>query len=168
VGQGVEGHHDVWRGAPYQTFDGIRIRDVRTKGSAITIEAELAAAYPKVPSLSTFTRTLEFDGAATFTISDRFTLKESSSIEWRLQSDTPFEARSAVQRNGGTLGAAIEVSVTEPNGIEIARTVGKLKAPGRPGSITEGPEEDRGYVLVGTTKAPAGESRIEATLRIVR
>ena len=169
VGQGVEGNHDVWRGAPYAGFDGIRIREVTSKGAGVVIQADLSAAYPKVAGLSAFTRTFAFDGKDTFTVSDRFTLKEPSPIEWRLQSDTPFEvATGGVHRNGEKGAPAIEVVIAEPKGAEVTRAVGRIKAPGQPGSITSGPEEDRGHVLTATTKAGAGESRIEATIKIVK
>ena len=167
AGQGVEGNHDVWRGAPYAGFDGIRIREVKTAGPRVTIEADLTAAYPKADSLGAFTRTFTFDGSAGFTVSDRITLKEPTSIEWRLQSDTPFEvARPGVYRNGA--GVALEALITDPKGAEVTRGVGKLKVPGPPGSITTGPEEDRGYVLTAKTNAPAGETRIEVSLKIVK
>lgn len=167
IGQGVEGDHDVWRGAPYAGFDGIRIRDLRIAGSRVTIEAELAAAYPKAGALSAFTRTFAFDGSAGFTVSDRFTLTEPASIEWRLQSDAPFEiVAPGVYRNGP--GAAIEVAITEPKTAEVVREVGKLKVPGPPGSITSGAEEDRGYLLTARTKHAVGEARIEVSLRIVK
>jgi hypothetical protein len=167
VGQGVEGQHDVWRGAPYAGFNAIRIRSVTPKGRGITIEADLAAAYPKVAALSSFTRTFTFDGASSFTVSDRFTLKEPTQIEWRLQSDTPFApAASGVYSNAAPGEPAIDVVIAEPKGLEVTRAIGRIKAPGQPGSITAGPEEDRGHVLTGVTKAPAGESRIDATITI--
>jgi len=126
---------------------------------------------PKSPGLSAFTRTFMFDGKAAFTVSDRFTLKEPTVVEWRVQSDTSFEIASpGVYRSGqtGQTGqSAIEVVITEPKNAEVTRAVGKLKVPGPPGSITTGPEEARGHMLTATTKA-SGESRIEATIRIVR
>ena len=167
VGQGVEGNHDVWRGAPYAGFGGIKIREVKAAGARVAIEADLAAAYPKAASLGAFTRTFTFDGIAGFTVSDRFTLKDPTAIEWRLQSDTPFEvARPGAYRNGA--GAAIEVLITEPKTVEVTRGVGKLKVPGPPGSITTGPEEDRGHVLTVKTNGLAGETRMEVALKIVR
>jgi hypothetical protein len=169
VGQGVEGQHDVWRGAPYAGFNAIRIRSVTPKGPGITIEADLAAAYPKVAALSSFTRTFTFDGTSSFTISDRFTLKEPTRIEWRLQSDTPFApAASGVYSNAAPGEPGIDMVIAEPKGLEVTRAIGRIKAPGQPGSITAGPEEDRGHVLTGVTKAPAGESRIDATITIRR
>ncbi len=170
VGQGVEGDHDVWRGAPYASFDGIRIRSVKAEGPGLVIEADLAAAYPRVAGLSAFTRTFTFDGKAAFTVSDRFALKDPAVIEWRIQSDTPFAAASAGAYRNGEKGAApsIEVVIAEPSHAEVTRAVGKLKVPGPPGSITSGPEEDRGHVLTASPKAPAGESRIEATLTVVK
>ena len=169
VGQGVEGQHDVWRGAPYSGFNGIRIRSVTPKGKAITIEADLAAAYPRVPALSAFTRTFTFDGSSSFSVSDRFTLTQPTAIEWRLQSDTPFApAAVGAYRNGPPGEPAIEVRVTEPLDAVITSAVGRIKAPGQPGSITSGPEEDRGHVLTAVKKAPAGESRVSATIVIGR
>jgi len=163
TGQGVEGDHDVWRGAPYAGFDGVRIRDIKAVGSRVTIEADLAAAYPKVAALGAFTRTFTFDGTTGFTIADHVTLKSPASIEWRLQSDTPFDTEN---RNGA--GAAIRVTIDEPKNAEITREIGKLKVPGPPGSITTGKEEDRGYVLIARTKAAAGEAHIDVALKLVK
>lgn len=170
VGQGVEGQHDVWRGAPYSLFNDIRIRSVAADGKGIKIEADLAAAYPKVGGLTAFTRTFTFDGASTFTIQDRITLKEPTQIEWRLQSDTPFGALGStdVYRNGEKGQPAIEVTIEQPKNVEVTRAVGRIKAPGQPGSITSGPEEDRGHVLTAITKAATAESRICATIRVRR
>ena len=169
IGQGVEGEHDVWRGAPYKGFDGIRIRTVKSTGDGLTIEADLAAAYPKVEGLAAFSRTLSFDGRSTFTVSDGFTLKTPTAIEWRIQSDTPFAPASAgAYRNGEGGGPAIEVAITTPASAEVTRAVGKLKVPGPPGSITTGPEEDRGHLLTAVTSLKAGESRVEATLKVVK
>ena len=169
VGQGVEGDHDVWRGAPYVGYDGIRIRSVTPRAGGLVVEADLSAAYPKVTALSAFTRTFAFDGKASFTVTDNVTLKTPSPIEWRLQSDTPFAAPTGgTYRNGEATTPAIEVSFIEPKNAEVTRAVGKLKVPGPPGSITTGPEEDRGHVLVASLKAPAGESRIEAKITIVK
>jgi hypothetical protein len=163
VGQGVEGDHDVWRGAPYAGFDGVRIRDIKINGSQVIVAADLAAAYPKVTAIDAFTRTFTFDGTAGFSVSDRFMLKSPGSIEWRLQSDTPFDTEN---RNG--TGAAIKVTIDEPKNAEITREIGKLKVPGPPGSITSGKEEDRGYVLAAKTKAPVGESVIRAEIKVVK
>jgi len=170
VGQGVEGQHDVWRGAPYSAFGAIRIRGVRSEGQGIAIDADLVAAYPKVGSLSAFIRTFTFDGASSFRVEDRITLKEAAQIEWRLQSDTPFGPADATgaYRNGVKGEPAIEVVIEREKDFDVARAVGRIKAPGQPGSITAGPEEDRGHVLTAVTKAPAGETRIEATIRIVK
>ncbi|MEO5763119.1 MAG: DUF4962 domain-containing protein [Vicinamibacteria bacterium] len=169
VGQGVEGEHDVWRGAPYPSFDGIHIKSVTPRGAGIVIEAELAAAYPKVAALSSYTRTFAFDGKDTFTVTDLVLLKAPSTIEWRLQSDSPFAAgASGVFNNREKAGPALEVQVVEPKGAEVTRAVGRLKAPGKPGSIETGPEEDRGFVLTATSKAVAGQSKLEVTIKIVQ
>lgn len=169
VGQGVEGQHDVWRGAPYSGFNEIRIRNVTTAGKSITIEADLAAAYPKVPALSSFTRTFTFDGAASFSVSDRFTLKKPTAIEWRLQSDTPFAPTAGgTYRNARPGEPAIDVRVGEPPDAAITSAVGRIKAPGQPGSITSGPEEDRGHTLTATAQAAAGKYRVSATLKVVK
>ena len=154
-------------GAPYAGFDGIRIRDIKAGGSGVTIEAELAAAYPKVGALSAFTRTFAFDGSAGFTVSDRFTPQGADVDRMAPAVGHPVRNRGpGAYRNGA--GAAIEVAITEPKTAEVAREVGKLKVPGPPGSITSGAEEDRGYVLTAKTKGPAGEARIDVSLKVVK
>jgi hypothetical protein len=169
VGQGIEGEHDVWRGAPYAGFDGIKMRIANASGNRIAIETELAAAYPKVKGLTAFTRAFIFDGQAGFSISDSFNLTAPETIEWRLQSDTSFEVSGpGVYRSAPTGTPAIELSVVAPKDAEVTRAVGKLKVPGPPGSITTGAEEDRGHVLTATVKAAAGPSRVEAKIAVVK
>ncbi|MGE0454501.1 MAG: heparinase II/III family protein [Vicinamibacteria bacterium] len=167
IGQGVEGEHDVWRGAPYATFDGIRIRGIERDGAGVVIEAELAAAYPKVEGLAAFTRSFSFDGRDAFTVADAFELKRPASVEWRLQSDAPFVAAGTdSSRSGG--GPAIRVEIEEPKGSRVTREVGRIKAPGQPGSITAGPEEDRGHVLTLWLPARSGFFRVRAGIRVTK
>jgi hypothetical protein len=165
-GQGVEGQHDVWRRIDYGVLAGIRIREAKVSASAAHIAADLRAAYPASAGLRTFTRTFRWDGGALFTVTDQVTLSQPKSIEWHLQSDTPFAREGDLYRNGKDGEAALAVLVKGPDGVQISTDQGTVKAPGPPGSIETGTEEPRGYVLRAIT-LPLTTVSFEARLEVV-
>jgi hypothetical protein len=166
AGQGVETQHDVWRAMDYRALDDVRIREVDLSGGRARIVAELAAAYPKAVGVKTFTRMFAWDGQSRVTVVDAVTLETPKSSEWHLQSDTPFDGGGHRFRNGKPGEAALAVSFVLPKDAAITTGAATVKAPGPPGSIEKGSEEERGYVLRAI--APAAASvRFEVTIEIL-
>ncbi len=144
AGQGVEVEHDVWRAIPYRVLDGIRIREAALTGGKVRIVADLAAAYPDVAGVTTFTRTFTWDGGSTINVADSVALKSARTAEWFLQSDTALT-------NAGN--DRLRISFASPAGVAITTGAATVKSPGPPGSIEKGPEEQRGYVLKASAPA---------------
>ena len=166
AGQGVETQHDVWREMDYRALDGIRIREANLAGGRARIVADLAAAYPKTVGVTAFTRSFSWDGGSTITVADAVTLNAPRIAEWHLQSDTPFGGSGTRFQNGSASEPRLRVSFAAPTGAAVMPGRATVKAPGPPGSIEKGAEEQRGYVLTATARA-AETIRFEVTLEVL-
>jgi len=155
TGQGIETQHDVWRAMDYGALDRIRIRAAEIRGGRASIVADLAAAYPRAAGVTAFTRTFVWDGGARITVTDAVTLDAPQTVDWHLQSDTPFEGAGARFHNGKAGAPALLVTFASPKDLTVTTGAATVKAPGAPGSIEKGVEEQRGYVLRATAPAAA-------------
>jgi hypothetical protein len=163
-GQGDEGAHDVWRSMDQKALDSVRITALQVEGTAVRIEADAAAAYLPASGLTRFHRTLRFDGARGFTVEDSVATRDAKPIQWFLHSDAPIEMDGGRFRLGGA-APLLSVGVTGPAGSTTIVEKTRLTAPGRPGSITEGPEEQRGFhVKLETPAATAVTIRADLTV----
>jgi hypothetical protein len=165
VGQGVEGEHDVWRGLPPASLDAVRIASVRAEGG-LTIEAEAAAAYPPAAGVNRFRRTFRFEPPGTFTVSDDVALKTPQVVKWHLQSDTAPRQNGRMWLVGGD-DVWLRVDPSTPANVTVTSQPTILMAPGKPGSITSGSKDQRGYQVV--LESPfATTHRFEVTLAVER
>ena len=93
-------------------------------------------------------------------------MKVPRAAEWHLQSDTPFVAAAGNYRNPAPGVASIQVSFVSPENVAVTIGSATVKAPGPPGSIETGPEEQRGFKLQATAPAAAAV-RFEVRLEVV-
>jgi hypothetical protein len=152
IGQGAEGEHDVWAGAPYERLDGTRIREASLSGPDVRIVAEIGPAYPSTLGITRVTRTFSFDGARTIRVRDEVESTQPQPVEWRLHADQPFtgpEARPATSAGG----VALEAELVDAAGARTTTGPAWLQTPGRPGSIEQGAREQRGFELVWSRRA---------------
>jgi hypothetical protein len=164
IGQGDEGEHDVWRGMSQGALDTIRITRATADATGVRVEADAAGAYPAQAGLARFHRTFTFDRKAAFTVEDAIETSAPKTVEWFLHADAPF----AVLGDAFLLNAApawLRVRVEVPAGSKTAAGPTNLMAPGKPGSITDGKQEQRGYEI--RVDAPAASAvAIKATLTV--
>lgn len=165
-GQGDEGAHDVWPKMSQASLDTIRISAVEVDGGRVRIVADAAGAYLPAAGLVRFRRTFEFDGRDGFTVSDDIQTEQPKPIQWFLHSDVPLETRGGTFVLGGT-SPSLVATVVSPAGARTSLEKTLLMAPGKPGSITSGTEEQRGYHLRLETPA-ATQTAIRVELRIVK
>jgi hypothetical protein len=164
AGQGDEGEHDVWRNMSQAALDTIRITRAASDASGVRVEADAAGAYPASAGLTRFHRTFTFDGKAAFTVEDAISTSAPKTFEWFLHADAPFTADGSAF----VLEAApvrLRVRVDAPAGSKQSTGVTNLMAPGKPGSITEGKQEQRGYEVRVDVPAATAAS-IKATLTV--
>ena len=156
VGQGIEGKHDVWAGMPRESLDQIRI--VETTQTHVVGEA--AGAYPKEAALERYQREVTLDPKGALQIRDRIETREAKKVEWHLNADTPFQKTS-----NGFAADGMDVVSHPPSGSTFETRPTLVKVPGRPGSLEEGPTEERGDQLV-ITAPPARKFEFETILRV--
>jgi hypothetical protein len=128
--------------------------------------ADFAAAYPETLGVKTLTRAFSWDGGALFDVRDEVTLLQPKTVEWHLQSDTPFEAIAGRYCNGKLGEPALEVAFLAPGNRKVEMGPAQVKSPGPPGAIETGPEEERGYRLRATAPA-ATAARFEVRLTVL-
>jgi hypothetical protein len=166
AGQGDEGEHDVWRKADQKALDAIRITAARFSGGGATIEADFAGAYGPAAWATRAHRRFTFIAPGTFTVADTIETKSAAAVEWFLHADQPVEQKGS-RYLLGPKPTRLAVDLKVPAGAAVSTGPTVLMAPGRPGSITSGERQQRGYELKVTT-APATVTKIDATLTVVK
>ena len=163
LGQGKDGEHDVWRGMTPAGLDAVRITSVQAD-DGVRIEADAAAAYPAKAGLKRFRRTFRFSPPGTFTITDDIDLAAARPVQWYLQSDTAPRQRATGWLLGGD-DVSLRVEPKGPANVRATSGPAILTAPGRPGAITTGSRDQRGYQLL-LESMPAPQQRFEVVLTV--
>jgi hypothetical protein len=165
VGQGHEGKtHEVWEGVDNESLKMIRITRADLNPHAATIVVDAAGAYDASRGLTGFTRTFEFTAPGAFRVRDDVTLAKPALVQWYLHSDTAFTGRDRIWRATHS-GASLDVAIDAPAAAHASTSATSVKAPGRPGSITEGAVDERGYELV-LESAPAPKHTFDVRLTV--
>jgi len=163
-GQGDEGDHDVWRKMDQAAINTVRIASVQFDSSGMRVEADAGGAYLASSGLVRFRRTFTVNGADQFSIADTIETQTPKTIEWFLHADLPIVQQAARYLVGGG-PSPLAVAIDAPAGSRISTGRTILMAPGKPGSITEGPQEQRGFHLVIESEAATIHS-IRATMTV--
>jgi hypothetical protein len=115
--------------------------------------------------VTSFTRTFTWDGGSTITVGDVVTLTAPKAAAWHLQSDMPFQGSGDRYSIGSGGEPLLRIFFASPKGLTVTTTAATVKAPGPPGSIEQGVDEPRGYVLRAV--APAAVTfRFDVTLEM--
>ena len=100
------------------------------------------------------------------TDAEKWARMSAAAVEWFLHADQPVE-QQAGRYLLGPKAVRLAVDLKAPAGAAVTTGPTVLMAPGKPGSITSGEQQQRGYELKVTT-APATVTRIDATLTVVK
>ena len=163
-GQGDEGDHDVWQKLDQAALDTVRIASVQATPDGLRVEADAAGAYLAFTGLARFHRVFTVTGADRFSVADTIETRTPKTIEWFLHADEPVEERGGRYLVGGGPSPLL-VTVEGPQGSRTTTEKTILMAPGRPGSITDGTQEQRGYQVVLRT-APSTTVTIRAAMAL--
>jgi hypothetical protein len=179
LGQGSGQGHDVWRRMDYAALAKARITKAEMTPASATIELDAAGAYDPAAGLTRFTRAFSFEAPGTFRVRDEIVVASARKVQWYLQSDTPVTPASGgldwiVGRAPDGKGPALQVTMRVAgkqqaagvDGYTLTTAPTVLMAPGKPGSITAGAQDQRGYHLLLET-APTTAATILAELKVV-
>jgi hypothetical protein len=167
-GQGQEREHDAWEGTDRAALAGIRIEKSEAGAGFFWTEAEIAAAYPKEAGLETFRRRFSFEAPGRFHVRDRLETSAERSFEWFLHADRPFTAEGAAFASDLDGGFGLRGGVRLPEGAHLRTGPTMLTAPGQPGSIEQGRQDQRGFELVVEPKAKARSAEFEVSFELTR
>lgn len=166
-GQAKEGKgHDAFAGVPYDRLDKIVLKDVKLTGKAVSLTADLTAAYEPEVGVKQFLREFSFTAPDGFLVEDSVSLERPATVTAYLHSDTAI----AEGKNGGfeLEPGGTSLFVTVESGQQILKNVEKniLTAPGRPGSVDKGEREERGVRLAISTREKVTKFDLKTRLRI--
>lgn len=132
-------------------------------GASLRVEADIAAAYPKAAGLTTFRRVFAMEPGR-FVVDDEVATTTARPVEWAFHSGVPIRQEEGGFVLGGTPGLLLTIE-GQAQKATIEPTL--LMAPGKPGSITVGAQERRGF-HVKVQAAPATSIRLRSVLSIQR
>ena len=164
-GQGLEKEHDTWEGMDRTALGAVRIEEATLAPSSARIVAELSAAYPPGAGLRSFRREFSFEAPGRFRVRDRLETAADGTLEWFLHADRPFTVEGkAFASDAG--GAALAGRVELPQGARLRTGPTILTAPGQPGSIEQGRQDQRGFELVVEPPAAGRTAEFDVSLTV--
>ena len=165
LGQGLEREHDTWEGMDRTALGGVCIENAALTPASARVVAEVSAAYPPAAGLRSFRRELSFEAPGHFRVRDRLETAEDRALEWFLHADRPF-AISGTAFSSASGGMALDGCVTLPAGARLRTGPTILTAPGQPGSIEQGRQDQRGFELVVEPPAAARATEFDVTFEV--
>lgn len=152
-GQGAEGgHHDPWAKFPYSQLNDTRISEMQLANGFAYVKGEASAAYEKTLELKKFNRHFLFVAPSQFTIWDDIESKEPRVFTSILHSDTTWD--EVGKKNFAVKSGEAKLLLNIQNSdIETKTEPNLVIAPGRPGAVDKGEQQQRGERLAISTKS---------------
>lgn len=166
LGQGLEKEHDAWEGMDRTALGKVRIEQAVLSPSSVRIVADLAAAYPPAAAVSIFRREFSFEAPARFRVRDRVETAGERRLEWYLHGDRAFRIDGTMFRDASE-HAAFAGRITMPLAPRVRTGPTTLTAPGQPGSIEQGREDQRGFELVIEPAAAVRSSEFDVLFEVL-
>lgn len=167
LGQGTEREHDAWEGMDRAALGAVRILGAESGTGHFRLAAEIAAAYPPQAALLRFRRELSYTAPGRFELRDRLEASRAQAFAWLLHADSPFTTRGAGFEND-VGGVRLAGEIRGPQGVRVRAGPTILTAPGPPGSIESGSQDQRGFELVVELSDPAQTVELEMRFEVAR
>ena len=166
-GQGFDqgDSHDPWDKFPYDRLNQVRITAWKSGAGFVEAEGDAAGAYDPALGLTRLHRKLRFENGR-LTVSDQVELTRPQILTEFLHADEKVSAEGA-NRLSITKGKARltgEWTASEPSGGAVEKNL--VMAPGAPGSVNQGPVQQRGERLAVKTDAPVKSLTFQWVLQI--
>jgi acetyl esterase/lipase len=163
-GQGSErGQHNAWAGFPYDRLNTVRIESFQPSATGFEARGEASGAYAASLGLNKFERHIVYKGAAVV-VTD--TVSSDAPHEYT----TMYHADASVERHGNDFeligeGRQTLLAVESPHGARTEIEKNLVIGPGRPGSVDQGPTEQRGERVAISTPGPVRDATFDVVLR---
>lgn len=166
-GQNHEGEgHDVFYGIPYERINKIKLLEVAMDATQLTLVANATAAYEPEVGVTKFLRKFEFKAPNRFVITDEVETQQPKTITSYLHADNNIETLGEYRFEFEPPSTSLEVEIVAPTDINTSIEKNVLTAPGDPGSVDKGGEEERGKKLAISTKEKVSKATFVVKLSI--
>ena len=155
-GQGNEGKgHDPWDNFSYDQLNNVRIREAQFDKGFLYVEGDAAAAYPASLGLTHYARHLLMTSSKNITVWDDIQSEQPHTFSGLLHSDTTVTKikNRKFEIAAGPATLTIDSVLPKKAIFEVVPNI--VTAPGRPGSVDKGEQQDRGERLAVTTPVPS-------------
>ncbi|MGH9940824.1 MAG: heparinase II/III domain-containing protein [Pyrinomonadaceae bacterium] len=159
-GQERDGRHEVFKDVPYARLADLRLADVFATPQFFYARGEAAAAYAPDLKLTRFARHFMYVAPDYFLVWDELAAAEPRAFTWLLNAEAGIKqlgpTEHVLNTNEGGAGSRLFVRQLAPGGGTSAQIAPQMvTAQGRPGSIEQGTQEQRGIQLGKSTGAAA-------------
>lgn len=166
-GQAKEGKgHDAFADFPYELLDQLRISEVKVGAQQVYLRGEAATTYAPERGLTRFTRHFLFQPGVGFEIKDELAAQQPRTFTTLLHADEKIAAAGKDQFIINTPTAKLAVTVVEPQDFKAVIEPNILTAPGQPGSVDKGAQQQRGERLAVSNARPATSAQLALKLKI--
>ncbi|MCG9791040.1 DUF4962 domain-containing protein [Flavobacterium algicola] len=166
-GQNNEGAgHDVFYGIPHERLNKIRIINAKLTADKVFILADVTAAYEPAIGVKKFTRNFEFTAPGSFTITDNIETNSPKIITSLLHADTTIKQLTDTTFEFEPTKTSLVAAIIVPKSVETKMDSNVLTAPGKPGFVDKGGEEERGKKLAISTKEKVTKTKFIINLNI--
>ncbi len=154
-GQAKEGlGHDAFANVPYESINRIRITDVKIQDDYVLIKGDATSAYEPDLGVKKFIRSFEYRPSTGFTIRDEVETIRAVTITSVIHADGGLNKESEQRFMIDRRGTKLRIDLIEPKEVESAIGVNTVTAPGPPGSVDKGEQQERGQKLLISTRRP--------------
>lgn len=166
-GQANEGKgHDAFDGFSYDLLNQLRIADVKVEKNAVTIRAEVAATYKPELGLTRFTRWFTYKPGEGFEVKDELAAKQPTTFTTLLHADDKITADSKTQFTIGDATTKLIATLVAPADFKAEIEPNILTAPGKPGSVDKGEQQQRGERLAISNGKPSVSAQFILKLKL--
>lgn len=166
-GQNHEGEgHDVFYGIPYERINKIKLVEVVMDESQLSLLADATAAYEPEVGVRKFQRRFDFTAPNNFVITDEVETHNPALITSYLHADNTIESVGENQFVFEPTGTSLVVDIVEPTPVNTRIERNVLTAPGDPGSVDKGENEERGKKLAISTVEKVTKATFTIKLKV--
>jgi Heparinase II/III-like protein len=168
-GQAKEGKgHDAFATVSYERLDRIRISELKVEKDFVSIRGDATSAYEPELGVKRFVRQFEYRPDQGFLITDEVETEKPTLVTSVVHADAGLQ-KETNDRFGISIGnAKLMIEVLEPKQFQSEIVVNTVRAPGPPGAVDKGENQERGEKLLISTLRTVTKTRFQLRLKVLK
>jgi hypothetical protein len=166
-GQAKEGAgHDAFEGVGYERLDRVRIVEVKIEQDRVVVRGDATSAYEPEIGVKKFVREFEYRRDVGFTIRDDVETTKASIITSVMHADGDLKKEGSRSFSITASSVKLLIEPQEPQALQDSIEANVVTAPGPPGSVDKGEQQERGSKLKLSTTKPVTSVQFVVSLKI--